>query len=787
MPRQRAYYQNFPEGVVNTIPAEQISDQAVKDAVNMEFDRQSNFRVRPGLVRYQKNQNLYRADRNDFSVPPWSKTVTTTLTPGEDGPGLFLGEATEASVPGGPTRSDFMLKSYTTVIGERYTFSIAVQIPSVSTTLVAIEAPVGGLVFGRHTDCADTAFAYAPIAGTDLPSDVRVERIEENWYRASVSFVATGVSSIITIRPGAASRVGPLASDPTAMACQLVDGELQTTIAIDGSGFYSNPIPAYVDAQAVNLWDATLSSGHIGCVRSYGDEPNNADVDPADFTTSRITSIYQFTDSTGNTKLYFTSGDEGWRYADNPESWSKKWSFNPIDTNVQWVTYDGQAFIAVRGDGVSDAELYVLADAGAGTTPTLVTDPVSTTTVRPKPRFIEAWNDRLWIVDDEEPNLVHCSKLGDGSDWSDLSARTGAATFEIGNQENEPVTGLKAHNGKLFIFKRDKIYIIDAAGSTGAGLTAGQYLIDLTTMSTRLWSSELGCLSGYTILPVKDDLVFLSAYGLASMAASDVEGGLERSILSQNVAEFHDLNVESETAYAVTDPINSQYIIMFPTGTSTTNNQCWVMDYEPNSERGGSLAFMRWDTGFHASCLARFREGGRYRFLVGGYSKPGDNGLARVYLFRDDSDVWADDCQAYLKRIITKAFTLGDSLLKKRYHRYHLRAELLTNSLNLNVCYRYNQDSSRDTNIIYKLREGLTGGARFGIARFTDLLNNIETRFALPRPTNRSIRQRVHGREGRYGQSIQFLIFTSNPEESFVLKELSFYYSPSNERYIDEY
>lgn len=119
------------------------------------------------------------------------------------------------------------------------------------------------------------------------------------------------------------------------------------------------------------------------------------------------------------------------------------------------------------------------------------------------------FDDRLWLVDAEDPNLLWFSKQVIEStpvEMSDLLTVYVAPT--IGSQGSTgPVTALGAMDDKLIIFKQDAIYYINGTGPDNAGANS-QYSQPIFI------TASVGCANQRSIVLCPEGLLFQSDKGI---------------------------------------------------------------------------------------------------------------------------------------------------------------------------------------------------------------------------------------------------------------------------------
>jgi hypothetical protein len=275
---------------------------------------------------------------------------------------------------------------------------------------------------------------------------------------------------------------------------------------------------------------------------------------------------------------------------------------------------------------------------------------------------------------------------------------------------------------------------------------------------------------------VRGDLYFLSREGVSSLQGARTQGNIEEALLSKNIKAFDSLTLgNSNAAYAVTDSAQSQYIISFPVDGVAKNNSCYVLDYT-NPESG---AWTVWDGHAIGNAYMELRD--QQAFLIAGrqdlegYNDP----YAAVFIMEDSSTRYSDDSYPYISRIVTKAFTQGDEVLKKRYHRWFASLRLTGTQLGLVGYYRYDQETTRTNKWEFNLNTEATAGDKWNLANWDTGV------FATPKSVNKTLRYRMHGSGGRFAQSAQFMFESSSRDQGMTFSSLGFNYSAATSRYTD--
>ena len=481
----------------------------------------------------------------------------------------------------------------------------------------------------------------------------------------------------------------------------------------------------------------------------------------------RVTSLYDYRKVGGSTFLIMTHGNE-LRSVTTTTATSIKGTLTlPSDTYWQWVTFNDNA-IGVNQATSGDNPVQWT---GTGNATALAGTP-------PKGKYIETWNNRVWIVDAANPNKLWYSKIGDGADWTHATA----GAIEIGFNDGDTITGIKVHRKNLFVFKRNRIYII----------TTGVPNTDPNLWKVDVFAGNVGCVSAFTIQPLLDDLVFLSDAGVISLAAVQQYGDFRQAIISRNVTELGDVSKAIDTFASVVNAEESQYWLSIPSTTSgSANGQTYVLDYKRIDQ--GKIRWTRFSGLCAGSTFAQVIVSGRKRVFIGSANN-------RIYRF-GDSGVLNDDGVAYTKGLTTKAYDFNDVLLRKMWNHWALAVQLLACPLQLIVRYRFDLRDDRAKSESFNFDcSGTTfstsgsGGTTGTGNDTTDALWDVATwdavdlngdgiddnsglpfvayRFAREGTNDREIYRRFSGDPGRKGQTVQFIITNAQKDQACIIKDL---------------
>lgn len=295
----------------------------------------------------------------------------------------------------------------------------------------------------------------------------------------------------------------------------------------------------------------------------------------------------------------------------------------------------------------------------------------------PSAKYIEVWNDRVWLTGVNNPNTLYGSALGNEADWTTTGV-AGRVIIDIEPQDGDFITGICAFRERLFIFKRNRIYTVQAVG--------GAFPTDSSALSVELYSQNIGCLSAYSIQPVLDDILFLSEYGVASLVASERVGDFNSALLSRKITIFKGLRSSSIQDYEISAcvmPETNQYWLLFPAGTIgettliasiTAREQAYILDYTRIQE-----GVVRWSRFIGAAAglvmtIRRTLTEDQVKYYIGGRID-GDATTYRIWLYIASSgtsgalnDDYSVD-RAIEYRVVTKLYDFNLPSVRKEFHR----------------------------------------------------------------------------------------------------------------------
>lgn len=472
-----------------------------------------------------------------------------------------------------------------------------------------------------------------------------------------------------------------------------------------------------------------------------------SNITPSTFS-HRVTSIYQTLFENGNTFIVATAGNDVFFEAGNGTYTSIKGSASlPADVFYNWKMLNDFA-IGCNGQVSSSSYANPIKWDGVNNVSQLK-DGLNNA---PGGKYLEVWNSRLWIVSSDDPNLIYFSKLGDPENYA-----VGGGSIAINTGDGDIITGMIAHKGFLFVFKRRKVYRV----------TTGTPNTDPNQWSVENVISNAGCVSQYTIQALLDDVVFLSEAGVMSLNSALIVGDFETALLSKNIPNLTQNVNQLYNPYnqfsSVVNSQESQYWLGFPySNAQIENSVVWVLDFKRIQE--GKLRWSRFDGLIVGTCYASAIVNGTRRVVIGGLETN-----KKIYIYGDQT-ILDDDSAAFTKTFISKAYNVGSPLIRKKFSHVGLTV-INTNSANnstvLTFSYRFNESDTLSRSFSFTLTPTLFGSLydinNWGSATWGDVLSRVF-----------DIIRMVGGSSGKRGKSIQFNVTSSGNGQSFVIQNLQF-------------
>lgn len=184
--------------------------------------------------------------------------------------------------------------------------------------------------------------------------------------------------------------------------------------------------------------------------------------------------------------------------------------------------------------------------------------PTADSTGGPKAKYIIRHQDRLILAGlSGEPSKVLISGRSPNNEKFDLSY--GGNFINIEQDSGDDITGLASFRDRIVVFKQKSIWQITLSSEQ-----IGNFFV--TTPALQLVTSSYGCIAPRSIIPVENDLFFLSRTGVNTLGyqtgfAFDV---LRSNEISVKVRTFFDNLTISQKMQANAIYFKKKYIIAFP-------------------------------------------------------------------------------------------------------------------------------------------------------------------------------------------------------------------------------
>lgn len=467
--------------------------------------------------------------------------------------------------------------------------------------------------------------------------------------------------------------------------------------------------------------------------------------------TDRITSLHHYISESGTSLILYTLGTKLFKANTDGTGVTEITGSLTLPSNKfsQWRTFGGLA-IGVNGATSGDNPVKVTS---AGTAAALGGTP-------PKAKYIEIWNNRVWLVSATAPNQIRASALGLPEDWTTTGA-AGTISLDIDPDDGDRITGIIAFKGRLFVFKRKKIYVVTQGGDPFT-LDGGKIVRDI-------FNSNIGCVSGYTIQTVLDDVLFLSEGGVASLRTAEVVAEFRSALVSRKVSEIAQISkIHDEIASYVLDDV-SQYWLSIPDDLSPTNVPVvYVFDYKTLLEQ--QLRWVRFDGLVCGTAFTSLVSSTGKNYLIA--AKKGTQNFIFKYVPETSAPVYTDDGDAYTKILRTKAYTQGLPLIRKQHHEWTVGFGLITAMVSVTVQYILDLNSNKSETYAFGLAAGVVN-ALYDVGLYDVDLYDTETG-SIDVDVRRIFKA---SNVGNMSQNVTFVISGSTAGQAFSVKNLQMLYS----------
>lgn len=318
---------------------------------------------------------------------------------------------------------------------------------------------------------------------------------------------------------------------------------------------------------------------------------------------------------------------------------------------------------ATLNSTVSDSIAYVdtLSDAAAlGNNILYTTGGVIEDVNAPASNLFALFDNRLWLVDAEDTNLLWYSKQvieATPVEMSDLLTIYVAPTTGVQGSTG-PITALSAMDDKLIIFKKDAIYYVNGTGPDNTGANS-QYSNAIFITST------VGCTNQASIVLMQNGVMFQSDKGIWLLGRD-----LQTQYIGAPVEEFNSSTVTS----AVNVPETTQVRFTLDTGETL------MYDYYYN----------QWGTFANVPAISSCIYQGLHTFI---------NSYGKV--FQETPGLYLDGTSPVLMNFTTSWINVaGLQGFERFYFLYLLGTYYTPFTLNVQLAYNYNPNPSQNIPVL---------------------------------------------------------------------------------------
>lgn len=375
--RLRAVVSSFARGIVDTITPDQIPDDAVADALNVEFDRRKNLRTRQGCSRLNWNGNVLGDVVEDFGG--WDTNDLIVGTAAFDSPtGDDADALTDDNVGDDYATSPVISEADDS---EMWGASIYFRLPvdpfdPPASFLVGDGGAIPGLVvqFSSGTPISSGAalvpsaaaaskWAAKPILAGGMPYNTIQAPVDYAIGEAVVDDDDADfqwIQVIVHARNNASGNGDVnLLVTPALSNYSIIDDE-HVVYSSGPNGAVTPTDASENDAAGLGVWGAWLERGRIPARRpnTSGDAATIA----ANYFTSRVTSVFYYRASEDDDSIIATCGADVYRFVPS-NAWFEKItdSFEfPEDTLWQWTVFDGVLYGVNRGTGTRASSILAV-------------------------------------------------------------------------------------------------------------------------------------------------------------------------------------------------------------------------------------------------------------------------------------------------------------------------------------------------------------------------------------------------------------------------------------------
>lgn len=318
----------------------------------------------------------------------------------------------------------------------------------------------------------------------------------------------------------------------------------------------------------------------------------------------------------------------------------------------------------------------------------------------PNWKFVKAFQERLWCVSPDEPNLLYYSEVGEPYTFKTTNY------IKVGYGDGEIITGLGVHSNAIMVYKEASVWLIYMQDNVPANWA----LVKTNT--------KYGCISNRSIVNFGDMQMFLGGN------FDDISGflSLKGTAVDPSTTDLKSTAIYGETKSETIEPdifqINSSFAnktagVLFknklwfatPYGGHTHNNYIFQYDFMRSGEvpyqTGSWVPF----TGMYIECFTVYDNK-----LYGGSSD--ENGF--VYEL-DVNNYYADKLDASTENAIDSYFwgkeiegASGEEDIQKDYRYINLVVENV-GDWDMNIKWILDSDSTTGTSEALNLDPGGTG------------------------------------------------------------------------------
>ena len=315
--------------------------------------------------------------------------------------------------------------------------------------------------------------------------------------------------------------------------------------------------------------------------------------------------------------------------------------------------------------------------------------------------------NRLWVAGvNASPSRLYYSAYGDPETWSGEDA----GAIDVDSEDGDRIVGLASYKGALLVFKgpyRGSIHAVTGTAPTGTD-----------SFSRRLLNRGIALQTHNSIVPVGDDLWFMSDQGIHSIQATERFGDFANSFVSRFLrGHFRDKinRTNLNKVWGVNDTDRGQALWTYTASGSTENDRTLALSYNRIEEDGIKPGV--WTRG-GISAAIRINPGNSLREVVFGST----DGFCRR---QQVSDRNIDGSTGYTYRLTTPQLILGSQDrngmpkgdLPVTLHDFYVRMHPRTSG-NLTVNITRDTQTTQSYTIAMNTVGSLWGTGQFGTATF---------------------------------------------------------------------